>query len=134
MTTEAFQHELMSFSRKGGALLQRGTDQQALMARHVYHVSGRTARTLWLLPGKIGTIKALGHLDRSSMMEMMPVKTTPPTLRRQPSISWRLNDLSRVLPFTATEIVEPVGTRSAPSMSTQVTLPKNPWGTSWLFI
>jgi hypothetical protein len=47
--------------QEGVALLHRGTDQQAQVARHVYHVSGRIARMRYLLPGKNLAIKASGH-------------------------------------------------------------------------
>src|SRR5271170_4005524 len=53
-------------------------------------------------------------------MEMMPSRTTPLTLRWQRSISSRPNDRVTVLPLTAMSII--------------LTLPKNPCGTSLLFI
>src|SRR5450631_1710147 len=63
-------------------------------------------------------------------MAMIPFRTAPPTLKWQPSMSWRLNDLPTVLPLTAISMVEPVGICSTASGSACVMLPKNPWATN----
>src|SRR5579863_6715422 len=108
MTAEAFQHGLMSFSRRGERCCSAGLAKGSSGAPRVARLGPRCAHAL-AIAGKDPRHQGVGSLDSSSTTEMMPDRTMPPTLRRQPSTSWRLNDLCTVLPFTAIEIIEPVG-------------------------
>ena len=74
-----------------------------------------------------------GQADKSSTMATIPTKTSPPTLRQQPSICPRSKDLPTVLPFATISILEPSGTGPVGPLSTHVTVPKRPWSAKRFF-
>ena len=89
-----FSMKWVSFSRGMGYAVAARIDRRARRGRATCTTFPAAARVLY-------------YFDSSSTPEMMPNRTTPPTLRRQLSISWRRTMFPTALSSTAIAMVEP---------------------------